>query len=75
MAGHPRLGAASPAGCLTPDLLEYIVRLKQATNADNAYLLLAGGMTRNEGRLWSSSTVRAIHIATGGWHKESALPK
>jgi hypothetical protein len=75
MAGHPRLGAASPAGYLTADLLEHIVRLKQATDTDNAYLLLAGGMVRNDGRLWSSTTVRAVHIPTGSWHVEAALPK
>ena len=92
MAGHPRLGAASPAACLTADLLEYIVRLKQATDTDNAYLLLAGGMVRNAARLsesprvptgtslrvaplWSSTTVRAVHIPTGTWHAEPALPK
>ena len=92
MAGHPRLGAGSPAACLTADLLEYIVRLKQATDTDNAYLLLTGGMVRNDARLsesprvptgtslryaplWSSTTVRAVHVPTGTWHAEAALPK
>ena len=75
MAGHPRLGAASPASCLTADLLEYVVRLKQATDTGNAYLLLTGGMVRRAMRLWSSTTVRALHIPTGRWHAEAALPK
>ncbi len=75
MAGHPRLGAVSPAGCLTADLLEHIVRLKQATDTDNAYLLLSGGMIRNDVGLWSSSTVRAVHIPTGSCHVEAELPK
>lgn len=85
MAGHPRLGAASPAGVLTADLLEYIIRLKQATEEDNAYLLLVGGMTRtvvihdtqrryDTQRLWSCTDVTAVHIPTGRSHTEATLP-
>ena len=73
----PSLRLTTPAvraqvGWLPSHLHEYILRLKQATAADNAYLLLAGGMFRPRALsgLDSCSSVLAVQLSSGRAHAE-----